>query len=427
LKTLSPVNYVRWLALIILVPLIAVVILNAVVDPLAIFRVVSVDGFNQVKPKLQRFSKIAKPITIETYRPEVVVFGSSRTEFGINPRDSVWNSPTSNVYNAGQSASTVEDVLRLVSHTLQSYRPREILIGVEYFMFNAYSAYREPMTFPDIMATDGAGEPQPFHRWNQLTLALLSRKMVSASVTTLKRQAVTDDEYSIGGQRRNALMMAQVRQGEGFHQRFAVGEAYYARRVLTPCRNDRYDYQEDSYDSMDRFAMALDWAAATGVPVKVFISPSHVRLVEVIDAIGLLGSYYQWKRDLNALVMDTQRKFPGADIQLWDFSVYNEMTMEPVPADNQRDISMRWYVDTAHYSDHLGHEILRTMYSQRNDRALSGKVGTLLGSSVIERHIENLKSDREAFRRVNPEVVENVAERARQMGILRNKQGRVCS
>jgi hypothetical protein len=87
-------------------------------------------------------------------------------------------------------------------------------------------------------------------------------------------------------------------------------------------------------------------------------------------------------------------------VELWDFSLFNEITCESLPAEGTRP--MRYFFDSAHFTPEFGRVIL--------DEVLEGKprLGVRLDQTDVEDHLAELRADLQRFRVANPGIVADV-------------------
>ena len=83
-------RYVLKTSVLILTGLLGVALFNAIVDPLDVYRLVRLRGFNEMKPRLDKYSRMAKPLWLSARPYERLALGSSRTEIGIPVADKGW-------------------------------------------------------------------------------------------------------------------------------------------------------------------------------------------------------------------------------------------------------------------------------------------------------------------------------------------------
>lgn len=97
-------RYIQKTLLLILAGLVGVALLNAVVDPLDIYRLVRVPGFNEMKPRLEKYSRMAKPLWLKARPYERLALGSSRTEIGMPINTAGWGKYTGPGMNGAEAA-----------------------------------------------------------------------------------------------------------------------------------------------------------------------------------------------------------------------------------------------------------------------------------------------------------------------------------
>jgi hypothetical protein len=121
-------------------------LLNGVVDPLGIFRWVDRPGFNHVKPVEAEHRRLIKAYGIRSIRPRGLIFGSSRAEAGLDPRHPAWPEPARPVYNAAFPDGNVYEMRRYLEHALALADVRDVVIGLDFFAFNARFGNRPDFT-----------------------------------------------------------------------------------------------------------------------------------------------------------------------------------------------------------------------------------------------------------------------------------------
>jgi hypothetical protein len=96
-----------------------------------------------------------------------------------------------------------------------------------------------------------------------------------------------------------------------------------------------------------------------------------------------------------------QAQIAGSGVlELWDFSLFNEKTCEPLPSEGTRP--MQYFFDSAHFTPEFGRVIL--------DEILEGtpQFGVRLDQVEIESHLAELRAELQQFRITNPAVVADV-------------------
>lgn len=102
-----------------------------------------------------------------------------------------------------------------------------------------------------------------------------------------------------------------------------------------------------------------------------------------------------------------------APFPLWDFSGFNSLTTEEVPALGDTETRMKWYWESSHYKKELGDLVLDRVldYSSPN-RKVPADFGVLLDSKMLEAHLNQVRIDRDVWRKSHPEDVKEIADMA---------------
>ena len=92
-----------------------------------------------------------------------------------------------------------------------------------------------------------------------------------------------------------------------------------------------YSYFQYAPENLALLQDSIAQFDAKGARVILFISPYHLLHKTVLSQTGQYPTFERWKRDLTRLVAQANTTSKQA-IRLWDFSGYNQMTTEPLPA-----------------------------------------------------------------------------------------------
>ena len=80
---------------------VCVALVNLTVDPYGFFMLITVKGFNAIKPHAETHSGMVKPYLIEKMRPGSILLGDSRVEVGFDPESAAWPDDAGLVLNLG--------------------------------------------------------------------------------------------------------------------------------------------------------------------------------------------------------------------------------------------------------------------------------------------------------------------------------------
>jgi hypothetical protein len=104
---------------------------------------------------------------------------------------------------------------------------------------------------------------------------------------------------------------------------------------------------------------------------------------------------------------------------LWDFSVYNQFTTEPIPKTGDTETAMQWYWDSSHYKKELGDIMLdKIFHYHESGRIVPDNFGILLTSENIDDHLQKIRADRQHYRDTHPDDIAEIEELADKLGSM---------
>ena len=317
----------------------AVMLFNWLVDPLDIYRVVRVEGFNAYKVKYKSYSRVAKPLQIEKNHYQRLALGSSRTEIGIPIYGTAWDQWGNPGFNAALNGANVDTLYAVLHHAVQVSDLRDVLIGLDFGMFNGEE--KQGFEYEELLANGPSLWAKLKRHLRGMALTLFSPATTAASVKTLRHQKTKDNLYHSTGQQNNEREIIK-NAALGYRPRFEHFENASVRAYWTPCRDNGFRYDNGhGHDAMAVFRNMLMLARGRSFSIHLFISPIHARMLETLSAGGLWPAFEQWKRDITAVVNEIRTQ-TGLDIQLWDFSGYHRFAVEPLPENGQLMTRIRW-------------------------------------------------------------------------------------
>ena len=395
-----------------------VVLMNWLVDPLDVYRVVRKDGFNSIKSSYIPYARLAKPSQIERGRYQRLAIGSSRMLMGIPVANAAWAQEGGEPgFNTGIQGADLRQIRDLFEHAVVNGELKSALIDIDLFMFNAWLPSGE---YPYPVATFQETKNERFIRQRDTTLNLLfSPSITLASIETLRKQDVKKDKVMIDGTTNPAKELSQV-MADGYEVRFRQFEDRLVRTGWSPCSDNRYAFSRNDFEKIKYFREILQIAKQHHVNVTFFISPAHVRLLEMTHAAGLWDETEDMKRKLVAEIAAVYGDEANT-IALWDFSGYHHYAQEAVP--QQAGVAMQWYLDSSHFSQALGHKMLDVMYGAPT--AESG-LGVQLRQDNIDAVLQAERDQQAAWQAGHAEQSRDLHERT--AAILRDKKinGSVC-
>jgi len=414
---MSAKKYFVSVLLIGLVASVTVMLFNWIVDPLDIYRVVKVKGFNAYKTTYKSYARVAKPLQIEKNHYRRLALGSSRTEIGIPIYGTAWDRWGKSGFNAALNGANVDTLYAVLHHAVEVSDLQDVLIGLDFGMFNGEMI--QGFEYPELLA-NGLGLLDKLSRQlKAFGLTLFSPATTAASVKTLRHQGEMDHKYHDTGQQNNEREIIK-NASLGYRTRFEHFENASLRNYWTPCRDNGFRYDNGhGHDTMTIFRSMLMLTQEKPFSIHLFISPVHARLLEALSAGGLWPAFEQWKRDVLAVIEEVHAQ-TGADIQLWDFSGYHHFAVEPLPKQGQ---FMQYYLDGSHYTDTVGYDLLNTIYG---DVKPDASFGVLLTPQTIEGHLQEIRSEQKTYRQEHREQYDDIQRRATALLEKRRLTGEKC-
>ena len=353
------------------VPILSIGLFNIAIDPYGIFNSPEIIGTNQAKPEKLKNMRLFKAVDIIRFKPVTIFLGSSRIEYGLEPKHSalVNNQPA---YNLGLGAATPYEMFNYLKHALANQPDiKLVVIGLDEFMFNSLSS-------------EGTGLSKKRLEKKYLTIQDVLNTTVSFKALTASIQTIDSSQkykyyksYSPEGR----LNLRPIdRNGDATEYRFTNDISVYFKV---------FPEYEISQRHLSYLSKIITLCKEKNIETKVFISPSHVARWEVIHLAGHWEVYEQLKRELVKIT------------PLWDFSGYNSITTEALSN------NMKNYIDDSHYREEVGNLVLNRMFSYQEEK-VPDDFGTLLTVNNLENHLAKIRTDRQHWLSSNPREVELV-------------------
>jgi hypothetical protein len=387
-------RYLQRLSLWTAVALLTTVGLNILIDPYGLYQSPRIKGLNAVKTEVSSHQRLIKATGVETFKPGAIVLGTSRAMVGIDPYHPGWGAAP--VYNLALPGCNVYEAFRYLQHT-QAIQPlQQVVLMVDFFMFNAVAFPDTPDFDESIFTVDVEGKLQARGVGAKINI-LFSLDILFASLRTVKNQA--NDRLAIYLANGMEEPPHEAINIDGLRKQFLSNENGYFNTNY-----DQFSFKIIQRDNWQIYQQLLKLAHQQGIVLHIAISPFHARLSETIAAKGIWGLFEQWKQQLAALnesVAVAQDKPP---FPLWDFSGYNHYTTETVPALGDRETTMQWYWESSHYKKELGDLVLDRIFGYDHPgRLISDDFGVLFTPESINAHLQQIREDRERWRVSFPE------------------------
>lgn len=369
---------------------------NYAIDPYGLFDSARISGFNDIKPSASSHVRLAKPYQVSRFSPKAVIGGTSRPEMGLDPSNDCWPDEYKPVFNMALPGSSIYMQARVLQHAIAEGGVRYVLWGLDFIDFLGRQADLEngsrwPPGFQEferrlkINADGGTNSGYPYRKIVDYYQGMFSLDTLKDSLKTVASQGqrlsstINRDGFN------PALDYHEIIRWEGqgvlFEQKNSELDRMLGRRDMM--LHDPAGAWPVQYESVRQL---LKYADNNGVDVKLFINPYHSDYLLAIDRAKRWDEFERWKKQLVKLTEEFR-------VDLWDFSVINELSMEPAPVPEDKESVLQWFWEPAHYRAEYGELMLEKMLQNPCGRAGVAVTGGVINSRNIDMHLDRTRSD----------------------------------
>ncbi len=404
-------RYLQLWLVVVLAFLCLMALLNYLVDPYGMFDTARSENWNASKPAAGDHVRLAKPYQVTGYAPHAVIGGNSRPEMGLNPANACWPADLRPVFNLALPGANVYMQARVLQHAIADSDTRLVLWGLDFLDFlNRHASNSQPLQWPpgrtefeDRLKVNADGSEN--HGYSRKRLqdylqALFSLDTVKDSLKTLSGQA----ELHSSSIRRDGFNPARdyldiiewEGQGVLFQQKNREISRMFSRSGIRLFQGDSRWSQD--FESVRRL---LQFARNHNVTVVLFINPYHADYLLTLDLAGHWPQFESWKRQLAGLASEFS-------IELWDFSGINALSMEQAPVPEDKQTTLEWFWEPAHYRMEYGDLMLGSMLQRTCGEGDVSPVGSLITTGNIDAHISRLRTDMLHYKEQYVQAVERL-------------------
>lgn len=367
--------------------------INWKVDPYGIFQTQGLLAKGEIKPLLILNERVFKSVRLAREKLDVVVLGTSRADIGIDPAHLATGGRRA--ANLATFDQPINETLRLFEMVSAQRDLKSVVIGLDFFTFNAL----RPM--PSDFVADNFAALRPVQLAFSVTTTLDSWKHHKQ-----KTPQPGDCCYSNGARLPTPPVMGHYRS------HFMNSEKLYLQSKYLPAPTCSFAISATGQSStLQDMRSLIAQAYARHIALTLFISPSHARQWEVIATAGLMESWENWKRALVQINTEEAQRARRAPFPLWDFSGYNAISTEAVPAEGDMKSAMRWYSDSSHYTIALGNLLLDRMAGIAV-KQLPDDFGVLLNPATLENQLAAVRRGHVRYRDTHGEDEAEIAQMA---------------
>ncbi len=362
---------------------------NFTLDPLGYFRTRGWHDGTFVGDRMWADERLAFNLSIDNYRPDTLIVGTSRVRQGFAVADQELPAQAGETLRLGVSGARFQELDYYVRRLLSGSTPGNLLIGLDLGQF--LRSEREPAGGHKPRTDDAQGLSA-----RTLLPALWSRGAFRASVATL----FIMHRMKLDGSANTGIMQRRL-DGVGHHQLTRKVERQMLKRPPTYSPTV-YNMQMGTLDTL------LMSVCLSPINVKLFISPIHIRQLLLLRETANRGLFSDWKIAL-AHMVDTHRT-QGCRVTLTDFSGISAYTSEPFPAPGDTQQQMQWYWESSHYTPRMGRMIIDRLLEQNGS---GHDFGADLTPDNIAGFLDRERHKLDMLIRNQPALVREISELAR--------------
>lgn len=365
------------------------------VDPYAIYRD-HATLMRQPQPLPVMNERVFKTVGLSRVKSDVVLLGTSVTDLGMGSGHPIFAGKR--VLNLATFGQPIAESRRLMQIAIEYGKPQTIMLGLDFLAFN------ELLVSPSDYVEENYSPLRPYG-------LLLSVSTLADSWSAVRNKRVGVDQCCDADGFRASQTASEMRGS--YRTRFSATERVYFREKYLPYPECRFSFMSKAGgSSFDDLRAMIKLAHQHHVDFRLFISPSHARQWEVISVAGLNDKWDEWKRELVQINEDEARHVEAQSFPLWDFSGYDSISSEAVPAADDKQTLMRWYSDSAHYTPALGELIIQRMFSSSTSGLPAGW-GALLNAANLESHLMKWRAAQKIYQQTHQQDVGEIEATAR--------------
>ncbi len=395
-------------------------VFNGLLDHSRLFGAPDIEGINSFKPYFFAGQFVSKPYTVRRAQPDAIILGTSRAGASLRTGHEAWAG--FRPYNFALAGSTAEIQWWNFRHAVKVSQIQRAVLALDFMMFNScreqgsephFREYRQRLAgtetnwrYPVRYLVDHLGQ-------------LTSVQSTRLSWLTWRTQAsFSEPESGNLNLHRDGYWERFPAPQESQHQGFKVTERNYLRETWFPQPQSCYSLVRDgSKVQLDHLRKLLYLAHHNNVELHVYFSPFHARFAELMVAAGLWTVFEELKTDVVALNETIATELGLEPFPLWDFSGYNAVNSEQIPAPGDSSTRMKYYVDGTHSTSLTGDLVQDVLFD--TNVAKGGGVpgfGHQLTGGTLSNVLEHIRAEQTRYRSQHAEQFRELLAMAGRFG-----------
>jgi hypothetical protein len=389
-------------------------VFNWVIDPYTIFNNPVWSGINEHKTETSNRQRLSKAYEVIRKKPATLIMGNS-TSLALAVDHPAWKQKP--VYLYALSSADMYETLRYFQHATSTNSVREVVLGLDIEMFIPGGGH--PQNFDEgRLALDSKGKPTASSARlvsyiKDVIPALFSWSAFKSSLHTIRDQTEASTVYEKGKEvvcQNPSWQHERIRAKGGSYEFLLQIPRKFLLKNLKSHENTGSVPVASVKDSLKGYASLkalLRHAHKNHVKLYLYISPTHVSLEESWYVAGVHSVLEQWARKIVQLNETVAREEGRDPFPFWDFSGYNSINTESLPADGDLDTPMKWFWESVHFKRETGHFIIdRLLGYRRPGCPLPSDFGIRVSSKNINAHLAYQQNQRLQYLVQHPKIHE---------------------
>ena len=361
---------------------------NWVINPYDIYSSPLLDGINIYKSEVERHTRLSKIYQVERIKPDAILLASSR---GLVVEENMFAPEDMTGFNLSLTSASTYELARMFQHAQASKSLKRVVLALD----ESFTDDRQPGFIEERLAVNYEGTDTPGRvkqRWLDRFSSLLSRDALKASIRTIRKQGV---RTAMSDEQR--YMSDRVSHAGGHRQMFRTMEASIFSDYAGPdnlCVQHEDNNDAETRPSAKYFEKIVELAYSNDIDLYVYFSPAHARLYYAKCMVGEFDRIRQMKLQVVDIVEKMAEKYGKVPFPVWDFSGYNVITTEELPALADTSSLMRWYWEGSHYTRQTAKLLFARMFGLTE---ANQDFGVRISGVNIEAHLEQIDKQQAAY------------------------------
>lgn len=395
------VAFLKKLIAAMLLGILATVLCVIIIDPYRLYGVVDKNGFNHVKPALERYQEEIKLKAATRLSPDTIVAGNSRAEIGFNPESKIFSENARSSYNLAIAGSGISSSLRQLNYLqAQNKIPQTLILGLDFLDFLVSPKLTEKAKIASQKMTDVDGYKWQFD-------AVFSLHSVADSLKTLQIQHKPEVETITMRGFNPLLEYYKYAREQGYYALFQQRTEENLKTYLGK-RDYVIEPASDHLAHWGELRSIIQMASENDIQLNLVIYPYHAQILLMFEHLELMLAFEQWKQQVAQELERGRADQPKSKLKLWDFSGYGSFQCETIPSKSDKMSTTKWYWEAGHFKPALG-ELMLSRMLQTPDKVAADTFGFLLNTANAPANLRRLTEEKAACRKSYPELFAQVA------------------